>query len=71
MYAALLEQLHSVRHSSMLHDVGNTGNQLQVSDDEYPHTRFRNVLHSKKYHQQHDNNWPQQNLLRLNVLGKT
>jgi len=56
MYAALLEQLHSVRHSSMLHDVGNTGNQLQVSDDEYPHTRFRNVLHSKKYHQQHDNN---------------
>ena len=44
MYTALLEQLDGVCHSGMLHYVRNAGNQLQIGNDKYPHTRLRNML---------------------------
>ena len=37
MYATLLQQFNGVCHSGVLHDVCNTGHQLQVGNDKYAH----------------------------------
>ena len=46
MNSALLQQLNSVCHSGVLHNVCNTRHQLKIGHDEYPHPRFGNVLHT-------------------------
>jgi len=38
MDTALLEQFNSIHHYGMLHNVGNTRHQLQISNDKYPHS---------------------------------
>jgi len=49
VYTSLLQQFNSVRHSGVLHDVSNAGNQLQVGDNKYSHAWLRNVLQYQQY----------------------